>query len=67
MKVIVPFVFVDWAFMMKLPGLGPSVLVILSEMTHLLSYFVNFLLKISQPKHFSPFSSVLVGGLLLNP
>jgi hypothetical protein len=52
MKVVVPFIFVDWAFLTKLYALGPSVLVILSEMTHLLSYFVNLLLKVGQPKHF---------------
>jgi hypothetical protein len=33
--------------------LGPSVLVILSEMAHLLICFVNLLLKVSQPKHTS--------------
>jgi hypothetical protein len=36
---------------MKLPVLRPSVLVILSKMTHLLSGFVNPLLKVSQAKH----------------
>jgi hypothetical protein len=60
MKVVVPFIFVDWAFLTKFPMLGPLVLVILSEMTHLLSYFVNFLLKISQPKHFLLFPLYLL-------
>jgi hypothetical protein len=67
MKVVVPFIFIDWAFLTKLPVLGPLLLVILSEMTHLLNCFVNLLQKVGQPKHFFPFSSVLVGGLLLNP
>jgi hypothetical protein len=67
MKIIVPFIFVDWAFLAKLPVLGPSVLDILSEMTHLLICFVNFLLKVDQPKHFFPFSSLLAGELLLSP
>jgi hypothetical protein len=52
MKVIVPFVFVEWALSTKLPVLSPSVLVILSEMTYFLSCVVNLLLKVSQPKHF---------------
>jgi hypothetical protein len=51
-KIVVPFIFIDWALLMKLPVLGPSVLVVLSEMTHLLSYFVNFPLEVGQPKHF---------------
>jgi hypothetical protein len=37
---------------MKLPVLGPSVLVILSDMTHLLNCFVNLPLKIGQLEHF---------------
>jgi hypothetical protein len=50
-KIVVLFVFIDWAFLTKLPVLGPSVLVILSEMTHFLSCFVNLPLKVGQPKH----------------
>jgi hypothetical protein len=65
MKVVIPFIFVDWAFLTKLSVLRPSVLVILSEMTHLLICFVNLLLKVGQPKHFLLFSSILAGGLLL--
>jgi hypothetical protein len=60
MKIVVPFIFVDWAFLAKLPVLGPSVLVILSEMTHLLICFVNFLLKVGQPKHFFLFPLYLL-------
>jgi hypothetical protein len=52
MKVVVPFVFVEWALLTKLPVLRPSVLVFLSKMTLLLRCVVNLLLKISQPKHF---------------
>jgi hypothetical protein len=51
MKVIVPFVFIERAVLMKLPVLRPSVRVILCKMTHFLSGFVNLLLKISQTKH----------------
>jgi hypothetical protein len=47
--------------------LGPSILVILSEMTHLLSCFVNFLLKISQPKHFLLFPLYLLVDCFLIP
>jgi hypothetical protein len=66
MEVVVPFIFVEWAFLTKLPVLRPSVLVILSKMTHLLSCFINLFLKISQPEHFLLFSFVLANGLLLN-
>jgi hypothetical protein len=44
-KIAVPFIFIDWTFLTKLPVLGPSILVILSEMTHFLSCLVNLLLK----------------------
>jgi hypothetical protein len=64
MKVVIPFIFVDWAFLMKLPVLGPSVLVILSEMTHLLSCFVNLLLKFGQPKNFFIFPLYLLVDFL---
>jgi hypothetical protein len=46
MKVIVPFILIDWAFLTKLPVLGPSVLVILSKVTHFLGSFVDLLLKV---------------------
>jgi hypothetical protein len=51
MKVIVPFIFVEWAVLMKLPVLRPSVLVILSEMTHFFSGLMDLLLKIGETKH----------------
>jgi hypothetical protein len=51
MKVIVPFIFVEWALLTKLLVLRPSVLVILSKMTHFFSSFVNLLLKVGQPGH----------------
>jgi hypothetical protein len=60
MKVIVPFIFVDWAFLTKLLVLRPSVLVILSEMAYLLSCFVNLLLKVDRPKHFLLFPLYLL-------
>jgi hypothetical protein len=60
MIVIVPFIFVDWAFRTMLPVLRPLVLVILSEMTHLLSCFINLLLKVGQPKHFLLFPLYLL-------
>jgi hypothetical protein len=68
MEVIVPFVFIKWAFLMKLPVLRPLVLVILSKvtitklpvLTHLLSCFVDLLLKVSQPEHFLLFSLYLL-------
>jgi hypothetical protein len=51
MEVVVPFVFVEWAFPTKLPVLRPSVLVILSKMTHLLSGCIDILLKVGQSEH----------------
>jgi hypothetical protein len=50
-KIIVPFIFVEWALLMKLPVLGPSVMIILSKMTYFLSYFIDLLLKVGQPSH----------------
>jgi hypothetical protein len=46
MKVIVPFIIIDWAFLTKLPMLGPSVLVILSKVTHFFGSFVDLPLKV---------------------
>jgi hypothetical protein len=46
MKVIIPFIIIDWAFLMKLPVLGPSALVILSNVTHFLGNFVDIPLKV---------------------
>jgi hypothetical protein len=51
MKVIVPFTIIDWAFLTKLPMLGPSVLVILSKVMHFFGSFVDLLLKVGEPKH----------------
>jgi hypothetical protein len=46
MKVIVPFIIIDWALVTKLPMLEPSVLVILSKVTHFFGSFIDLLLKI---------------------
>jgi hypothetical protein len=46
MKVIIPFILIDWAFLTKLHVLGPSVLVILNKVTHFLGGFVDLLLKV---------------------
>jgi hypothetical protein len=40
--------------MAKLPVLGPSVMVILSEVTHFFSSFVDLFLKVDEPKHLFP-------------
>jgi hypothetical protein len=64
MKVIVPFILVEWALLMKLPMMGPSVLVILSKMTHFFSGFVNLLLKVGQLGHLLLFPlHLLMDGL----
>jgi hypothetical protein len=50
-KIIVPFIFVEQALLTKLPMLGPSVMIILSKMTHFLSSFIDLSLKIGQLSH----------------
>jgi hypothetical protein len=54
MKVTIPFIIIECVFFVKLPVLGPSVLVILSEVTHFFSSFVDLLLKVGEPKHLFP-------------
>jgi hypothetical protein len=50
-EIIIPSIFVEYNFLTKLPLLGPSVLFILSKMTHFFSSFVDLSLKIGQPSH----------------
>jgi hypothetical protein len=45
-KVTVPVIIIDWAFLTKFPVLGPSVLVILSEVTHFFGSFIDLPLKV---------------------
>ena len=45
-KIIIPSIVVEQAFLMKLPVLGPSVLIILSEVTHFFGGFIDLLLKV---------------------
>jgi hypothetical protein len=47
MKVIVPFIINDWAFMTKLYVLRPSVLEILGKVTHFFGSFIDLLMKVS--------------------
>jgi hypothetical protein len=54
MKIIIPFIIIDWAFLTKLSVLGPSVLVILSKVTHFLGGFIDLSLKVGEPKHIFP-------------
>ena len=51
MKTFIPFILVVEAFPMKIPMLGPSLLLILSKMAYFFSGFVNLPLKISQSGH----------------
>jgi hypothetical protein len=51
MKVAVPFIIIVWIFLAKLPVLGPSVLVILSEVTHFFGGFIDLPLEVGEPKH----------------
>jgi hypothetical protein len=46
-KIIIPSIIVEQALLMKLPVLGPSVLLVLSKVTYFFSSFVNLPLKVS--------------------
>jgi hypothetical protein len=46
MKVIIPFIIIDWTLLMKLSLLRPSSLVILGDVTHFFSSFVDLPLKV---------------------
>jgi hypothetical protein len=46
MEILIPFILVEEAFLMKLPVLGPSFLLILSKMAYFFSGFVNLPLKV---------------------
>ena len=54
MKVIVPFIIIEWIFLAKLPVLGPSVLVILGEVEHFFGGLINLPLEAGEPKHLFP-------------
>jgi hypothetical protein len=45
-EILTPFILVEEAFLMKLPVLGPSLLLILSEMAYFFSSFANLPLKV---------------------
>jgi hypothetical protein len=51
MKITVPFIIIVWNFLAKLPVLRPSVMVILSEVTHFFSGFIDLPLEVGEPKH----------------
>jgi hypothetical protein len=46
MEILISFILVEEAFLMKLPVLGPSFLLILSKMAYFFSGFVNLPMKI---------------------
>jgi hypothetical protein len=50
-KIIIPSILVEQAFLMKLFVLGPSILFVLSKMVYFLCGFVDMPLKISQSSH----------------
>jgi hypothetical protein len=50
-KIIIPSIVVEQAFLMKLPVLGPSILFVLNKMAYFFSGFVDLPLKISQSGH----------------
>jgi hypothetical protein len=47
MKVIIPFIIIDWILVTKLSLLRPSSLVILGDVMHFFSSFVDLPLKVS--------------------
>jgi hypothetical protein len=51
MKITVPFIIIVWIFLAKLSVLGPSVLVVLSEVTHFFGCFIDLPLEVGEPKH----------------
>jgi hypothetical protein len=50
-KIIIPSIVIEQAFLMKLPMLGPSILFVLNKMAYFFSGFVDLPLKISQSGH----------------
>jgi hypothetical protein len=46
MEILIPFILVEEAFLVKLPMMRPSLLLILSDMAYFFSSFVNLPLKI---------------------
>jgi hypothetical protein len=50
-KIIIPSIVVEQAFLMKLPVLGPSILFVLNKMAYFFGGFVDLPLKISQSGH----------------
>jgi hypothetical protein len=50
-KIIIPCILVELAFLTKLPVLGPSILFILNKMTHFFSGFIDLPMEISQSCH----------------
>jgi hypothetical protein len=50
-KIIIPSIVVEQAFLMKLPVLGPSILLILNKVAYFFGGFVDLPLKISQSGH----------------
>jgi hypothetical protein len=50
-KIIIPSILVEQAFLMKLPVLGPSILFVLSKMAYFFRGFVDLPLKIGQSGH----------------
>jgi hypothetical protein len=47
MEIIIPYIIIAWAFLMKLSLLWPSSLLVLRDMAHLFGSFINLLLKFS--------------------
>jgi hypothetical protein len=54
MNVTVQFIITEWTFLAKLLVLGPSILVILSEVTHFFGGFIDLILEVGEPKHLFP-------------
>jgi hypothetical protein len=51
MEILIPFILVEEALLVKLPMLGPSLLLILSKMVYFFSGFINLPLKVDYSGH----------------
>jgi hypothetical protein len=60
-EIVISYIIITWAFLMKLSLLWPSSLLVVScDMAHLFGSFINLLLEFRQPKHFLPSSLYLL-------
>jgi hypothetical protein len=59
-QIIIPSIIVDWSFLTKLSMLRPSSLIVLHEVAHFFSYFVDLPFEVRLTEASFLFSSALV-------